>query len=175
KRDQDAHVGERPGAALAAQAERAEQVTLPGQPAGRTVGHQAPADRRTDHHQADGQPADVAVPAAPVVQLGLGVVAAAQQDVGQHDAAPGRDRHAQSDQEAFELHQEGAAGHEYHVDRAEDHHGAVDQRRDVPRHRHADAEHGQPGGVDVQHRAADQAEHRDDGERDQVPGGQQGG
>src|SRR5262249_12066358 len=32
--DKDAHVGERPGAGLAAQAERAEQVALPGQPAG---------------------------------------------------------------------------------------------------------------------------------------------
>ena len=33
QRDQHAEVGERPGAGLAAEAERAEQVALPGQPA----------------------------------------------------------------------------------------------------------------------------------------------
>ena len=56
------------------------------------------------------QPADIAVPAGAVEQVGLGIVAAAAGDVGEHDAAPGRDRDAEGDQEAGELAEELVAG-----------------------------------------------------------------
>jgi hypothetical protein len=45
---------------------------------------------------------DVAVTAGGVVQVSLGVVTAAQGDLGDEDAAPGRDRDPEGDQEALE-------------------------------------------------------------------------
>ena len=59
---------------------------------------------------------------------------------------------------------------EHHVDRAGDHDDAVDGGRHGPRDPQARREQGQPGRVDVQHRAADQAEHGDHRERHQEPG-----
>jgi predicted ATPase/DNA-binding SARP family transcriptional activator len=174
QRHQDAEVGEGPGSGLAAQAERPEQVTLPGQPARRRVGHQAPADRRGDHDGRDRRPPDVAVSAGRVEELGLGVVAPAQPDVGQHDPAPGRDRNAERDQEALELADE-VVREEHHVDGAQRHHRAVDRGGRVPGNPDAEREHGQPRGVDVEHGATDQPEHRHDGERHEEPGRQQRG
>ena len=101
--DQDPEAGVRPGAVLAAEPERPEQVALPGQPAGEAVRDQAPAERGPDHDQCAAAAPDVAVPPARVEQVGLGVVTPAQRDVGQHHPAPGRDRHAERDQEALEL------------------------------------------------------------------------
>jgi predicted ATPase/DNA-binding SARP family transcriptional activator len=149
QRHQHAQVGERPGSGLAAQAERPEQITLPGQPARRRVCHQAPADRRGDHDGRDRSPPDVAVAPGRAEQLGLGVVSPAQCDVGQHDPAPGRDRHAERDQEALELADE-VVREEHHVDGAQRHHRAVDRGSRVPGDPDAEREHRQTRGVDVE-------------------------
>ena len=94
---QHAEVGVRPGAGLAAEPERARAgsparsassaVVFVTRPQPSAVPTTITPDRR---------PPDVAVAARRVVQLGLGVVAVAQRDVGQHDARPGRDRHARA-------------------------------------------------------------------------------
>jgi len=174
KRHKHAQVGERPGPGLAAQAERPEQITLPGQPARRRVGHQPPADRRGDHDGSHRGPPDIAVAPGRAEQLGLGVVAPAQRDVSQHDPAPGRDRHAERDQEALELADE-VVREEHHVDGAQRHHRAVDRGSRVPGDPDAEGEQRQPGGVDVEHRAADQTQHGHDGEWYEEPGRQQCG
>ena len=104
---------------------------------------QAPADDRADDDDRDGPELDVPVPARGAVEVGLGVVAAAPQDVGQHDAAPRGDRHAEGDQEPLELAEE-VVGDENDVDRARDHEHAVDQGGDVARDPQAGASSARP-------------------------------
>ena len=102
----------------AAQAERAEQVALPVQPARGGVGDQPPADH-VPTSRARAAPAGRRRSGRGVVQVGLGVVALPQRQVGQHDPAPGGDRDAERDQEALELDEE-VVGEEDDEDRAED-------------------------------------------------------
>ena len=95
-----------------------EQVALPVEPAGVGVGDQAPAQDGAGHEQDQRNGLHAAVAAARIEQVGLGVVALPQRQVGQEDAAPGRDRDAERDQEALELEEE-VAGEEDDGDRAQ--------------------------------------------------------
>jgi len=86
--------------------------------------------------------------ACPVVQVGLGVVPPLQGDIGEHDSAPGGDRHPERDEEALELADE-MTSHKYHVNGAKGHHRAIDQGCDITRDPQAERKQGQPRGVDV--------------------------
>src|SRR6185436_16032475 len=99
---QDTEVGVGPGAGSAAEAEGVEEVALPVQPGCRGVGDQAPAEGGGGEGQEDWGERYVAVAAGGAVEVGFVVIAAAQGQVGEHDAAPGGDGDAERGEEAHE-------------------------------------------------------------------------